>query len=218
MNHRQLAKELVDLEREKPGNVLKHLNRALPAQTETGETEDDTDVLLSRLLKMEAIYNQKKDWDRSIECLRQALALCRETGRKVGIARCLNNLGLTLVARKDYDQALSTFREAREIFRELGSREDEAHQLGNIGSVFRDTGEHDLALKHYSESLAIFKELGNQLGIANELSNIGYILNVKGDNYSALNYFVQAEELYLRLGVISRAETTRKNIDILRRM
>jgi hypothetical protein len=63
--------------------------------------------------------------------------------------------------------------------------------------------------------LAIFKEIDDELGVANELGNVGYIYTVIGDYYSALNYFLQAEKLYLKLGVTSRAEMTRKNINIL---
>lgn len=197
-----------------PDEVLKYFNQALPALKETGKNEG-IGVLLGILLKMEAVYNQMKAWDPAIECLRQALALLRKSGRKNEIARCLNNLGLTLVARQDHDQAVNIFREALDIFRELGSRKDEAEQLGNIGSVFRDTGKNELALRHYNESLAIFKELGDELGVANELGNVGYIYTVISDSYSALNYFLQAEKLYLKLGVTSRAEMTRKNINIL---
>ncbi len=198
-----------------PDESLKYFTQALPALKETGEREDVADILLGILLKMEGIYNQKKELEPAVECLQQALALFRETGRNIGAGRCLNNLGLTFVAQKDYDQALTHFREALNIFRELGSREDEAEQLGNLGSVFRDTSENDLALKHYRESLAIFKEIGHELGVANELGNIGYILYVKGEFNSALNYFRQAEKLYRKLGVASRAEMTRKNIDNL---
>lgn len=198
-----------------PDESLKYFNRALPTLKDTGEREYFADVLLGILLKMEGVYNHKKELEPAIECLQQALVFFRETGRNIGAGRCLNNLGLTFVALKDYVQALTHFREALNIFRELGSREDEAEQLGNLGSVFRDTYENDLALKHYRESLDISKEIGHELGVANELGNIGYILYVKGELDSALNYFMEAEKLYLKLGVTSRAEMSRKNIDNL---
>lgn len=195
--------------------AITYFNLALPGLKEGSEHKDNTPVLLGIILKMESIYNQKKELDRAIECLQQALILFKNTDGKIGTARCLNNLGLIHVATKNHDQALNNFREALAIFRELGSREDEAQQLGNLGSVYRDISKHDLALKHYNESLAVFKELGNELGVANELGNIGYILFMKGDYNSALTYFLQAEKLYLKLGVASRAEMTRKNIDNL---
>ncbi|MFZ3101788.1 MAG: tetratricopeptide repeat protein [Desulfitobacteriaceae bacterium] len=194
---------------------LKYFIQALPTLKDTRVSQDLVDVLLSLLLKMEGIYNQKKELELAIECLQQALVFFREIGQNIGVGRCLNNLGLTSVARKDFDQALTHFREALNIFKALGSREDEAEQLGNLGSVFRDTSENDLALKHYRESLAIFKEIGHELGEANELGNIGYILYAKGKFNSALDYFRQAEKLYLKLGVAARAEVTRKNIDNL---
>lgn len=199
----------------KPDDVFKFCNEALPALKETGETKDDAVILLCLLMRMEAIYSEKKDWDPAIECLRQSLALCRETGRKVMAARFLNNLGLSLVARKDYDQALNIFGGALDAFRKLGFRKDEAEQLGNIGSVFRDTYNSDLALKHYHESLTIFQELDCRLEMANQLTNIGYILAETTDYSNALAYFEQAEDLYLELGATSRAELTRKNIETL---
>ncbi|MFZ3130813.1 MAG: tetratricopeptide repeat protein [Desulfosporosinus sp.] len=198
-----------------PDEAIKYFNQALPVLKETWETKEVTAILLGILLKMEGIYNQQKEPDLAIECLQQALLLFRETGGHKGTAKCLNNLGLILVTRKDYDQALDNFREALDIFRKLGSRENEAEQLGNIGSVYRDLVKHDLALGHYSESLAIFEEIGHEYGIANQFGNIGYILFKEGDYYPALTYFQQAEKLYIKLGVASRAEMTRKNIDNL---
>ncbi|KGP76379.1 hypothetical protein JT05_05075 [Desulfosporosinus sp. Tol-M] len=195
--------------------AIEYFNQALPILKETWETKEVTAILLGILQKMEGIYNQQKDLALAIECLQQALLLFRETGGHSGTAKCLNNLGLILVTRKEYDQALDSFREALAIFRKLGSRANEAEQLGNLGSVYRDLAKNDLALEHYSESLAIFKEIGHELGIANQIGNIGYILFKEGDYYSALTYFQQAEKLYLKLGVASRAEMTRKNIDNL---
>lgn len=192
--------------------AIKYFTQALPAIKETAKNRDVTGILLGILLKMGGIYNLKKDLDLTIECLQQALVLFKEIGGKQGVARCLNNLGLTFVSKKDYDQALNNFREALDIYRELGYREGEAEQLGNLGSIYRDTTNNDLALKHYSESLAVFKEIGHELGIANELGNMGYILFIKGDYTPALDYFQQAERLYAKLGVSSRAEATRKNI------
>ena len=198
-----------------PDQAIQYFNQALPVLKETWETKEVTALLLGILLKMEGIYNKQKEPALAIECLQQALLLFRETGGRKGTAKCLNNLGLILVARKEYDQALDNFREALDIFRELGSRENEAEQLGNLGSVYRDLAKNDLALEHYGESLAIFEEIGYELGIANELGNIGYILFIEGDYYPALTYFKQAEKLYLKLGAASRAKMTRKNIDNL---
>ncbi|KUO76784.1 MAG: hypothetical protein APF81_11485 [Desulfosporosinus sp. BRH_c37] len=200
-----------------PDEAINYFNRALPLIKETVENEDVNAILLGIYLKMGGIYEHRKELDLAVECLQQALVLFKKIGGNLGIARCLNNLGLTLVAKKDYDQALNTFKEASEIFREMGYREGEAEQLGNLGSVYRDTNKNDLAIQHYSESLAVFKEIGHELGIANELGNIGYILYIKEAYESALDYFLQAEKLYLKLGVTSRALTTRKNIDNLRK-
>lgn len=198
-----------------PDEAINYFNQALPVIKETRENDDVTGILLGILLKMGGIYNHKKELDLSIECLQQSLLLFKEIGGNAGTARCLNNLGLTFVAKKDYDQALNSFKEALEIFRKISSRENEAEQLGNLGSVYRDTSKNDLALQHYNESLAVFQEIGHELGMANELGNIGYIMYIKEDYESALNYFQQAEKLYLKLGVTSRALTTRKNIDNL---
>jgi len=198
-----------------PDEAIKFFKQALPVIRETGENKTVTALLLGILLKMEGIYNQKRELDLAIECLQQALVLFRKTGGRKGTAKTLNNLGLVLVSMKDYDQALNCFEEALAIFRELGSRTDEAEQLGNLGSVYRDTSKNDLALKYYSESLTVFEEIGHELGIANELGNIGYILFKKGDYNSTLDYFQRAEKLYLKLGVTSRAEATKKNIESL---
>ncbi len=73
------------------------------------KNKDVPAIQISNLLKMGDMYNQQIELDLAAECLHQALVLFRQTSEKLGMARCLNNLGLILVAKKSYDQALDHF-------------------------------------------------------------------------------------------------------------
>lgn len=97
------------------------------------------------------------DYARALPDCRQALADCRAQGDEAGVARALNNLGLTLEALGQKEEAEASFREALAVNRKLGDAEAQAINLGNLGAIAAGEG-------RYSAALALFLEVEDLAG------------------------------------------------------
>ncbi|NIN98726.1 MAG: hypothetical protein GTO49_27890, partial [Anaerolineae bacterium] len=63
--------------------------------------------------------------------------ICRELGRKDGLAICLGNQALILKDRGDLDEAMALHKEEERICRELGRKDGLATCLGNQALILR---------------------------------------------------------------------------------
>jgi tetratricopeptide (TPR) repeat protein len=84
-----------------------------------------------------------------------ALDLARQLGSEPYIARCLNNVGVTLQRQGETETSLKLYLEARELFLRLNDRYGLSVNLSNIGEIYLDLGEIQEALAALEESRRI---------------------------------------------------------------
>jgi DNA-binding SARP family transcriptional activator/tetratricopeptide (TPR) repeat protein len=139
-----------------------HFNASLELARLAGWTDCQA-VALNNLARTFWVCGRPHD---TIERLRQALALHRETGRRAGEAVTLANLGVAYweVGRAAadpaelLDQALAYLNEALALHREIGDRHNEADTLRALASTQRDAGNLSAALRFADEALVLARE------------------------------------------------------------
>src|SRR5919205_162534 len=90
--------------------------------------------------------------------------LFREQGDKLGLAECLNNLGMLVYSQGDLGRAAQLTEEAVVLHRELGTRVGVSIGLYNLGWMALLQDDLGRAADLYRESLSISWETGmNQL-------------------------------------------------------
>jgi predicted ATPase/class 3 adenylate cyclase len=99
------------------------------------------------------------------ERLEEGLALARELGAGVFIARSLAILGLLSFFENDIRQARAFFEEGIEAARTAGDQWGVADSLGTLASIYPLQGEFDLADEVGREALALGRELGDRQGV-----------------------------------------------------
>jgi non-specific serine/threonine protein kinase len=91
----------------------------------------------------------------------EALDLYRRVGDRLGVDRCLHNLGEVARIRGDYQQALARYEASLQVVRELGDQLGLSTVLLNLGATNRALGDLDRATALYREALASQRTMGD---------------------------------------------------------
>jgi tetratricopeptide (TPR) repeat protein len=143
---------------------LAWLDRAIAAARSAGG-EAGSDAVAGRPLERALFWSGVllNDAGRSAEAnarLEASLALQREAGDDVGVARTLNSLGVVARSMGELDRAQALLEESIERKRALGDRAGIPVSLSNLGVVVNDRGDYETAVRYMSEALAIDEGLG----------------------------------------------------------
>ena len=130
----------------------------------------------------------------------EALALFRELGDTLGIARTVHLLGDTASDVGDYANAATMLEEGLALFEALGDVSSMANMLNDLGVVARRRREFDLAANLFDASLAKARVAGNELGVARTLSNLGHVAADQHDHQRALALYRESLELQAEVG------------------
>jgi CHAT domain-containing protein/Tfp pilus assembly protein PilF len=133
------------------------------------------------------LYRQSR-FDQAIAVYRLSQSIAEKIGDKAGIARALNNLGITYNIKGDYAQALEYFQRSLATSEAGGDKAGIARALTSIGEFELQQGDSKRALEHFQKSLEASKALENKAGIARILRNIGEVYIQQGDYAQALEY------------------------------
>jgi len=110
----------------------------------------------------------------------EALALYRRAGDRLGVDRCLHNLGEIARGRGDYQQALASYEASLPVVRELGDQVGLGTVLMNLGATTRALGDLDRATAVYGEALAIHRAIGDVRGITCILYGLAGVILDRG--------------------------------------
>jgi predicted ATPase len=114
------------------------------------------------------------DEERAARRLREGLALARELGDDVHVARSLSVLGLLAFFENDIRRARALFEESVDVARTAGDAWGLADALGTLGSIYPLQGEFDRAEAAGSEAAEIGRRFGDRQGI--RMANFGLAL------------------------------------------
>jgi predicted ATPase len=133
-----------------------------------------------------AIAMGQGEHDDALAHAERAVALCREAGDAVNLARSLNGLGNIAVARGDHDRARGVFDESIALARESGDERVLATLLSNAGNLALNEGDYERATALARESLGLAERLGQREGVAIGRLNIGVAAVLGGRGREAL--------------------------------
>jgi tetratricopeptide (TPR) repeat protein len=160
-----------------PEDAIHAFQEAQPLFINAGDRAGVASVLSN----LATVYGDRSDIPRTIQMLKESLAISREIGDKRQMATALNNLAIDFKDQGRFADARQTHEEALALRREIGDRLGAATSLNNIGVVFFEQDEFAEAAKRYQESLQICREIGNQRGIVRALHNLSIVKRELGD-------------------------------------
>jgi predicted ATPase/DNA-binding SARP family transcriptional activator len=102
-----------------------------------------------------AIATRVGDLDLAQERKEAALALGREVGNELWIARELSDLGTVAAMREEYDVASEMFEESADLFRKLDVPSRLGTVLSNLGHIASQRGDYELAIEYTEEALSL---------------------------------------------------------------
>ncbi len=118
-----------------------------------------------------------------------SLRLNRLHEDKVGIARCLANLGIVATHENLLSQARDFFEESLALYQEVGTPNDVALMMHNLGNLLIDQMEFDAGRSYLEKSLKVAREFQDNKVIMAALYNLGILEEDLSDLTSALTYF-----------------------------
>jgi tetratricopeptide (TPR) repeat protein len=135
-------------------------------------------------------YRLIGEYDKSLQCGNDGLALAQKINYKHGIALSYDKIGIIYAQQGNYVKALNFFFASLKIRQKIVDKKGIADSYNNIGNVYWHQGNFDKALENHFASLKIRKEIGDKNGIATSCNNIGIIYDMKGNYDKALeNHF-----------------------------
>lgn len=142
------------------------------------------------------LASRQSDYPASRALNLESLAIHRELGNRLGVAKVLNSLGNASNDLGDYSAARAYYEESLAIHRKLDARPGVAAVLGNLGVVAQEEGDYETARTLLEECIVLRKEQGERLGYATALGNLGIVMYKMG-NYPAARA-LQEESLAIR--------------------
>ncbi len=118
---------------------------------------------------------------------------------KLGIASCLNTLGLLYLDYGKYEKAKEHFLKSKEVRIELKDTLALGRILNNIGMLERINGNSDLAFESLFEALKIHEESNSSASMGKTFDNIASVYEGEGDLQQAADYYHKALKVYTQI-------------------
>jgi predicted ATPase/class 3 adenylate cyclase len=131
---------------------------------------------------------------------RESLALSRELGDTIGIARALGNLGVVAFDRGENDLATTFLKESLTLAKEAGDTFLVATALNDLGNVAYNRGDLERAESLYQESLGLRRQVGSNTEIARTLNNLGSVAFQRDDFDRASDFYGESLSRYRDAG------------------
>jgi predicted ATPase len=145
------------------------------------------------------LARQQGDYDQAKTMHEESLALFREMGLKIGIARELDALGEIAQYQGNYAPAIELHTESLALRYEIDDREGIAVSLGQLGNIARGRGQYQHARELLEQSLEMNRATGNKLYTALSLNNLGLVESRVCEYERAISLFEEAVSLYREL-------------------
>jgi predicted ATPase/DNA-binding SARP family transcriptional activator len=120
------------------------------------------------------------------------LAIRRQIGDPVGIARALNNLGLCFVHQARYEEARPLLEESLALKRAGNDLRGIAQSLGNLGLIAFAQREMERACMLYTEAMAICRSLNDRQSVNWVACSLGDVALQQNDLKTARSYFEES--------------------------
>jgi|GEM_PF-1188834 putative nucleotidyltransferase with HDIG domain len=172
-------------------------------------TERDRLVVLMEAGKVLA---SMYDWDRSIDCYREALEICERLEDTEAKAEASKQIGRLYRRKNQWKEALGAYEKSLEMYRALGDLEGVAQIHNSLGIIYFENGKWDEAKERYHEALEVAEELSNFLLIAKINNNLGALANAMGDWDRAVIHYQESVPGFEKAGDLKGLAETYHNL------
>jgi predicted ATPase/DNA-binding SARP family transcriptional activator len=135
---------------------IRWIEEALPRATAA-----PPELRMKALAVSGAIATRLHDLDLAQERKEEALALARELGEDIWVARELSDLGTVAAMRDDFETASAMLEESAALFRELDEPGRLATALSNLGHIAGERGDYARAIEVTEEALSLQSSKAN---------------------------------------------------------
>jgi predicted ATPase/serine/threonine protein kinase len=135
------------------------------------------------------------DYEAARPLVEESLAISRELGDRVGMARCLGTLATIAIFQDDLDEARRWSMDCLVIYRELKRPPGVAAALQSLGHVALRLGELDEAHARYEGALQVLAGTGDDRLMALALAEFARVATRRGEMEAARIRFATALEL-----------------------
>jgi CHAT domain-containing protein/Tfp pilus assembly protein PilF len=149
--------------------------------------------------QMGTAYKNLGDYTRAMELHKQALAIKRETGDQIEIAKTLSNMGLVDEAEGNCEEALTLYAQSLDIFTRSNSPRFAASVLNNQGLCYDAIGDFRRSTDTYQRALALHRQQGNEIGESETLGNLGGVALLLGHFDDAAKHYEQSLAISTRV-------------------
>lgn len=158
------------------------------------------------------IFIRENDPDKTIEIATEGIKLSQKLDYKLGLAKCIQNIGVAYNNKSNYEKAVDNYLKALKLFDELKDNDGVAGSYNLLGIVCRLQGNYKQAIEYYKKALQLSKENGNKKNYASNLLNIGNVFYFSNDFESAIEYYQEANEIFVELGRKNEVATCQQNM------
>lgn len=173
--------------------ALDHYERALVQARRAGWPE----AMAAISGNMGAVWSELGDNARGAVYFRDALALHQQTGRIVGQATALTNLGVAYLELGQLPVAADHIGAAIELYETPAAK---AISLTNLGEAHRLMGERQQALARLTTALDLHRAAGNRGNEADTLANLALLQSEAGDHGKAVELASEAVTIATEAG------------------
>lgn len=161
------------------------------------------------------IYRNQAEYEKSLKINLKTLAICQQTGDKIGIGNAYLSMGIVYMNQGNYKKAYEHYLKSLKISEEMGDNKGVATSYNNIGLLFMLQNNHEKALDNYLKSLKIRNEIEDKPGIAMCYNNIGNIY-LRSENYEkALSNYLKSLKIREENGDKYGIATSFNNIGLI---
>ncbi len=132
--------------------------------------------------------------DRAQALAKEALALARSTGDRLGEALALRQLGVTHQCRGEFEAARPLMEEALTGIAVLGERVWHGVTLRDLGILATQQGDHERARAYHHEALALWRQIDHPWGVPATLRDLADDALTRGDVTAAAAHYRESLE------------------------
>jgi predicted ATPase/Tfp pilus assembly protein PilF len=134
--------------------------------------------------------------------LERALAIHREIGDSLPLARILNYLGEVERCERAYEKAKRLYEESRALLQLLGSEGRIAIALHNLGHTACALGDTEGALTYFRQAIDFYRNTGHTWGLTACLEGVAGVLAARGQAVPAVRFLALTTTMHQEAGAM----------------
>ncbi len=182
----------------KQGN-LQAMSDAVHAAVRTADAQGRPFGRAKSLVALGIMQTMQGDVGTGITSMKKGIAIYRELGEKLPLARALYNMGARLTRGGRMNEALDVLRESESLLTQLGDSAMLWNVWNVLGMTYHDKGSMKEASSYFARCLSIAERKQDKWQTASSLMNLANTLPLS-EHKRAIAYYRRSEQAFRELG------------------